>query len=171
MTWIETCNWFHIFAVGKLTETASFVNMFSPSIYTYISFKRKKMTARAEAFQPGHLTWRALAWCRHWVPYVRADCTMHNKSTINSQQIRQIESEHKWLDFEQMLRECCVSFGCWNFTRTSSNMFKVWLEFLNRPWCFFETSSSLFSIKICENRVRFDRVIDKILHLTRQCVL
>jgi len=25
------------------------------------------MTARAEAFQPGHLTWRALASRRHWL--------------------------------------------------------------------------------------------------------
>jgi len=36
-----------------------------PSIHIYFIWK-KKMTARAEAFQPGHLTWRALASRRHW---------------------------------------------------------------------------------------------------------
>jgi len=41
-------------------------------LYTFISFERKKTAraearsaARAEAFQPGHLTWRALASRRH----------------------------------------------------------------------------------------------------------
>ena len=64
MTLIETCDLFHSFAVGKLTETVSFL-VCSPT--THIMFKRKKMTAMAEAFQPGHLTWRALASRRHCV--------------------------------------------------------------------------------------------------------
>ena len=60
----------HIFAVGKLTETVSFLMCYL--LYTFISFERKKTTraearsaAMAEAFQPGYLTWRALASCRH----------------------------------------------------------------------------------------------------------
>ena len=63
MTLIETCDLFHILAVGKLTESASF--LVCSLLYTFISSKRQKITARAEAFQPGHLTWRTLASRRH----------------------------------------------------------------------------------------------------------
>ena len=56
------------FHVGKLTETV--VPYVFPSIHIYFFWKKK--TARAEAFQPGHLTWRALASRRHCQPELDA---------------------------------------------------------------------------------------------------
>jgi len=57
-------------------------------LYTFISFERKK-TARAEAFQPGHLTWRALASRRHWLDYtVQKNWVSHETHKLIDKKLR-----------------------------------------------------------------------------------
>ena len=62
MTWIETYDWFHIFAVGKLTETASFVNMCSPSIHIYFLKRKKWQPGPKPGRQPGRKPFSQVIW-------------------------------------------------------------------------------------------------------------
>ena len=58
MTWIETYDWFHIFAVGKLTETASFLMCF-PHIFL---LKEKWQPRSKPGRQPGRKPFSQVIW-------------------------------------------------------------------------------------------------------------
>ena len=51
--------------------------------YTHLFLLKEKKTARAEAFQPGHLTWRALASRCHCTPLLAA-CTRASDSILDT---------------------------------------------------------------------------------------